>query len=84
MNKYWIHWNLQEAQEEIARILRDLEASADYDETEFRIAMEHAYDHLNTAWNSRNEDHEHIANHTEEQFYRWRAFPIDISMGKPE
>ena len=80
LNREWIALHLAEAQEELERTLRDL-ARPDYSEAEFEVAMAHAYNHLNTAWNSRAADAERVAAESGEQFYEWRAFPTDIDMG---
>jgi hypothetical protein len=82
VNKEWIALHLAEAQEELERTLRELQRP-DYSEVEFQVAMAHAYNHLNTAWNSRNRSPERVAKQTDEEFYRWRAFPTDIDMGRP-
>ena len=80
MNKEWIALHLAEAQEELERTLREIQRP-DYNEFDFQVAMAHAYNHLNTAWNSRNRSPERVAKQTDEEFYRWRAFPTDIDMG---
>jgi hypothetical protein len=80
VNKPWIETHLREALEELEDTLRQLN-DPDFTEIEFRVAMEHAYNHLNTAWNSRDQSLTAMANHTMEQFYRWRAFPADIDLG---
>ena len=68
MNKDWIAFHLREGL---------------FEETEFEIAMAHLYNHLNTAWNSRNADDERTAKCSDEDFFAWRAFPADIQMGRP-
>lgn len=83
MNKDWILSHLREGLEELARTIAAIEAEPDYDEIEFEIAMAHLYNHLNTAWNTRKVDPERIAECSDEDFYAWRAFPSDISMGCP-
>lgn len=42
--------------------------------------MAHMYNHLNTAWNARAATDEQIAAQSDEDFYRWRAYPADIPM----
>jgi hypothetical protein len=81
VNREWIAFHLAEARQELDRTLADL-ARDDYDEVEFGIAMAHAYNHLNTAWNARRESAERVAAHTDADFYRWRAFPSDIDMAR--
>ena len=81
MNKPWIAFHLEEAIEELQRTLNEL-PEEDYSEEAFRTAVQHAYNHLNTAWNSRTESEERTASCTKEDFYRWRDFPTDIYMGR--
>jgi hypothetical protein len=81
MNKDWILFHLREGLEELTRTIAAFEAKPEYDETKFEIAMAHLYNHLNTAWNSRQSDPERTAKCSDEDFYAWRAFPSDISMG---
>ncbi len=82
MNQGWILFHLREAQEELARTIANLEASESVDEIEFEIAMAHMYNHLNTAWNARAATDQEIAARSDDDFYRWRAFPADIAMGR--
>lgn len=80
MNKQWIAFHLQEALEQLQKTLEELTDSA-YTEAEFSVDIQHAYNHLNTAWNSRNESDERTGTSAEADFYRWRDFPTDIYMG---
>jgi hypothetical protein len=82
MNKSWILFHLREAHEELTRTIDRIDASQELDEIEFEIALAQTYDHLNTAWNSRGISDEQAAAATEEDFYTWRAYPSDISMGR--
>jgi hypothetical protein len=82
MNRAWILSHLREAHEELTRTIARIDAGPDFDEIEFEIAIAHMYNHLNTAWNSRAESDQRIAAMSEEEFYAWRAFPLDISMGR--
>jgi hypothetical protein len=80
MNKDWILFHLREASEELLRTIGEFETASNYSEAEFRVAAEHIYNHLNTAWNSRNADPTHLARHSEREFFAWRDFPPDITM----
>ena len=82
MNKDWVLFHLREAHEELTRTITAIETHPQFDEVVFEIAMGHLYNHLNTAWNSRNVDDERAAKCSDEDFYAWRAFPSDISMGR--
>jgi len=80
MNKDWIRFHLREALDELTQTITKLESGPDYSEIDLQIAMEHLYNHLNTAWNSRDVDPDRAARCSEEDFYAWRDFPSDISM----
>jgi hypothetical protein len=82
MNKGWILFHLREAHEELTRTIDTLDAAESVDEIEFGIAIAHMYNHLNSAWNARAATDEQLAKQTEDDFYRWREFPSDISMGR--
>jgi len=53
LNRKWILAHLKEAKEELDRTIDRIETDAEYDEDEFKIAIDHIYTHLNTAWNER-------------------------------
>lgn len=80
MNTEWILLNLRQALEGLIRTTATVEATPDYDEVEFEIALAQIYHHLNTAWNARHADPGRVAAHAEEDFFAWRAFPSDLSM----
>lgn len=81
LNKHWIALHLSEAVEELQKTLAQL-SDSDFSDLHFERAMTHAYNHLNTAWNSRYERPEHVANQTDEEFHRWRAFPTSIDLAR--
>jgi len=84
MNKVWIQFHLREALEALIDTIAKIEADPDYDETNFEVEMAHLYNHVNTAWNSRNADAQCLGKPSSaEAFYRWRAFPSDLPMGRP-
>ncbi len=80
MNKEWILLHLREARQELDKAITNMESDPEYDEIELKLSLEHLYNHINTAWNSRNERMERVAKHSEADFYEWRAFPRDIQM----
>jgi hypothetical protein len=82
MNKTWILSHLREASEELTRTIARIAADSSVNEIELEISLAHMYNHLNTAWNSRAVSDEQIAAQTEDDFYTWRAYPTDISMGR--
>ena len=80
MNREWILFHLKDAHEELARIIEECESRNDYDTGEYLISMMHLYNHLNTAWNSREASSEKVRKCSEEDFSDWRKFPSDIDM----
>lgn len=80
MNREWILLHLKEASEELTRTIQEMEQDPEYDFGEYLVAMMHLYNHLNTAWNSRDATPERVKACTYEEFERWRQFPTDIDM----
>ena len=74
----YVAWNLEEAQEELTRILAAMKPGSEVDEAEFHVCMVHLYHHLNTAWNARNASSEDTASPTQEQFDAWSRFLEDL------
>lgn len=75
MNKEYVLWNLREAAEELERTIEAIEKDPNYDREEFRVAMSHLYQHINTAWNARDATKEQAAECAEEDFEKWRSMP---------
>ncbi len=80
MNKAYILLNLREAAEQLQRTIKQLETEPGYGEGRFQIAMEHAYHHLNHAWNARHATLAESAECSDANFAKWRAFPKDIDL----
>ena len=78
MNRRYVLYNLREAEEELRRTIAEIESTPDYGYGEFSVRMAHAYHHLNTAWNSRDENEAVVRECSEENFRRWRQMPDDI------
>jgi hypothetical protein len=83
MNRDLVLFHLREALQELERTTREIEGRADYGEIELTIAMQHLYNHLNTAWNARDRAPQEAADLTKEDFYRLRQFPNDLDMSAP-
>jgi hypothetical protein len=77
LNWEFILYNLRDAQEELDRVIKLAEAG-DMDEIDFRVKMEHAYHHLNFAWNIRHVTSKRAAKCVKEDFNEWSKFPKDI------
>ena len=84
MNKSLILSHLREAHEELTRTIANIDANSKVDEIELEIALAHMYNHLNTAWNARAVSDLQFAAQSKDDFYRWRAYPADICMGREE
>lgn len=79
MNTRWVLFHLGEARRELDLLTKMIETGAPAKE-EFEIALEHAYHHLNTAWNSRSISDDQAARHTDEDFVTWRQFPKELNL----
>jgi hypothetical protein len=80
MNREWILFHLKEASEELTRTIQEMEKDPEYDFGEYFVAMMHLYNHINTAWNSRDATPERVKSCSFEEFEKWRQFPSDIDM----
>ena len=80
MNRNWVLFHLREANEELARTIAEIQAKSDYGYSEFWVAMQHTYHHLNTAWNSRDATPAQVEPGTDADFSRWSQFPADLPM----
>ncbi len=75
LNRWIIARNIREAREELHRLERQLSSRRPPDEIELQIGLEHAYHHLNFAWNARSASNARYANLTNRDFNRWGRFP---------
>jgi hypothetical protein len=75
--------NIAEAGEELQRLEQQVAQGSLPDEIEFEIAMQHAFHHLNWAWNIRPVTNEEYGSTSQEDFVRWGSYPTDLpTMGK--
>jgi hypothetical protein len=84
MNWRIIASNLREAREQLEEIERQIEKKTFPDEIELQLWLEHAYHHLNFAWNIRRIKTKEYAHLTDDDFNRWGQFPKDIELPKLE
>jgi hypothetical protein len=70
--------NLAEAREQLEEIELRVKAGNPPAEREFQIMLEHAYHHLNFAWNARRVTTERYSRLTEDEFNRWSKFPKEL------
>ena len=78
MNKDHLLFHLQEALEELSRTVTECETDPSYSESEFFVAMQHLYHHLNTAWNTRNLSPQKIEQASDKDFNLWGSYPTDL------
>ena len=67
--------NIAEAREQLEAIESSAKAGEPPSEIEFRQMLEHAYHHLNFAWNARRVKSERYRSLTDEEFNKWGGFP---------
>ena len=80
MNRRWVLFHLNEASEELKKLQAALQSAAVVEKEEFEIAIEHAYHHINTAWNSRSISDQEAASHSDADFIEWRQFPKELNL----
>ncbi|QXE86075.1 hypothetical protein KP003_17185 [Geomonas nitrogeniifigens] len=75
MNWQIIKSNISEARQELERIEKEIDSADPPEEPELFLMLEHAYHHLNFAWNIRNIPTERYASMSDEDFDHWGKFP---------
>ena len=70
--------NLAEAREQIAEIELRVRNGEVLSEGEFQVMLEHAYHHLNFAWNIRHVSTKRYTRLTDDEFNQWGKFPKEI------
>jgi hypothetical protein len=75
MNHEHITFHLREAEEALARTIKELRDNPDYDFAEYWVAMQHLYYHFNTAWNGRDATPEQLEHLTDDLFDQWAKYP---------
>jgi hypothetical protein len=72
----WVLWidELKEAHEHLGKLIENLIAERDYDESRLRIDMGHVMAHLNRSWARRNS----TGDMTDEEFEAFREYPQDL------
>ena len=69
-------YELEDAQEHLANLCKELNANSEYDAIDFQIDLAHIYAHLNRAWNGRNATEKQSDD--ESLWHEWSQFPTDI------
>lgn len=73
MNRKIIESNIKEAREQIEEIEKRLYANLT--EGELLVMLQHAYHHLNFAWNARRVSNSRYAKLSEKEFNEWSKYP---------
>ena len=81
MNKLnWeiIRSNIAEAREQLEEIEKRAKSRKPPCKEELQIMLQHAYHHMNFAWNARHQSTKWYAHLTDADFDAWKQFPSDI------
>jgi hypothetical protein len=81
MNKLnWkiIESNIAEAKEELENIEKQIQSSKKPNIAEFQISLQHAYHHLNFAWNAKYKKTKEYKEMTNKDFKKCGKYPKDI------
>jgi hypothetical protein len=78
LNRTYVLYNLEEAQEEIGLILRDLKRDPAYTEAQLERALRHVVHHVNIAWNARHARAEALHEATDDELTTWSQYPTDL------
>lgn len=79
LNRNNILYNIRDAREQLEEIERLLE-NQDVSVNELQAKLEHAYHHLNYAWNTRFVTDQRYKNVSDREFNEWSKFPSDIEV----
>ncbi len=80
VNRRIVTLNLAEAREELQRIEREIAAGKPLPEWQLQLRLEHAYHHLNMAWNARSVPIARYRDMTDRDFNTWAKFSRDIEI----
>ena len=67
--------NIAEARGQLEAIEKSLQ-DPEYEDIEFKLDLEHAYHHLNYAWNVRNATDAELTEHSQTNYQKWSRFPV--------
>jgi hypothetical protein len=76
--------NIAEAREQLEQIEARAKSGKKPAEGELQVMLEHAYHHLNFAWNVRHVITKRYAKLSDAEFNRWSKFPKEIEEWKIE
>src|SRR5437870_2846084 len=77
-----IRGNIKEAREELQKIEGQIAEPSNRSEVALQIGLEHAYHHLNFAWNARRATEKQYRTLSNENVNKWSKFPKDIHISR--
>jgi hypothetical protein len=77
-----IRYNIAEAREQLEQIEGLARGRKKPSEGELQIMLEHAYHHLNFAWNIRHVSTKRYSHLSDDEFNEWGKFPSGIEVSK--
>jgi hypothetical protein len=75
MNTRCIKGDLVEARDQLSALIANLDANEPITESNYMIELQHAFHHLNFAWNARHSSLEKYQGMSDADFNRWGKFP---------
>lgn len=79
MNKPYVIYNLQEAQEEIEIILSKIR-DPNYSHEALYRSFQHLVHHVNIAWNSREKNESETLEPSDSDISEWSQYPKDLKL----
>jgi hypothetical protein len=79
-----ILYNIAEAREQLEQIEELARGEKKPHEVKLQIMLEHAYHHLNFAWNIRHVSTKRYSKLSDDEFNEWSKFPKEIEVSKIE
>lgn len=77
-----IRYDIAEAREQLEEIEKQIKEGKKISEGAFQVMLEHAYHHLNFAWNVRRVSTKKYANLSDKDFNKWSKFPKEMKASK--
>jgi hypothetical protein len=77
-----ILYNIAEAREQLEQIEERVKNGKKPAEGELQVMIEHAYHHLNFAWNIRHVSTKRYSRLSDDEFNEWSKFPQQIEVSK--